>query len=99
MGGGGESRVLAGGSVFERAGVSFSHVRGDKLPPPRRTCARKSPARLSRRWACRWCFIRAIPYAPTTHCNVRFLIATPEGRPRRMVVRRRIRSHALLSVR
>src|ERR1700742_3760718 len=32
-GGGGESRVLSGGSVFERAGVSVSHVFGDKMPP------------------------------------------------------------------
>ena len=31
-GGGGESRVLSGGSVFERAGVSFSHVFGDRMP-------------------------------------------------------------------
>ena len=32
-GGGGESRILSDGTVFERAGVSFSHVLGDKLPP------------------------------------------------------------------
>ena len=31
-GGGGESRILADGSVFERAGVSFSHVFGERLP-------------------------------------------------------------------
>ena len=32
-GGGGESRVLSEGGVFEQAGVSFSHVFGDNLPP------------------------------------------------------------------
>ena len=32
-GGGGESRVLANGAVFEQAGVNFSHVFGDKMPP------------------------------------------------------------------
>ncbi|MFU8765300.1 MAG: coproporphyrinogen III oxidase, partial [Haliea sp.] len=32
-GGGGRSRVLAGGAVFEKAGVNFSHVMGDSLPP------------------------------------------------------------------
>ena len=32
-GGGGESRIMSEGSVFERAGVSFSHVFGDKIPP------------------------------------------------------------------
>ena len=36
---------------------------------------------------------------PTTHCNVRFLVATPEKRARRLVVRRRLRSHAVLSLR
>ena len=32
-GGGGESRVLRDGAVFEQAGVNFSHVMGAKLPP------------------------------------------------------------------
>ena len=31
-GGGGDSRVLRNGSVFEQAGVNFSHVTGAKLP-------------------------------------------------------------------
>src|SRR5947209_3612181 len=31
-GGGGRSRVMAGGGVFEQAGVSFSHVHGPALP-------------------------------------------------------------------
>ena len=32
-GGGGRSRVIEDGSVFEKAGVNFSHVHGDELPP------------------------------------------------------------------
>ena len=32
-GGGGRSRVLAEGAVFEKAGVNFSHVMGEGLPP------------------------------------------------------------------
>ena len=32
-GGGGLSRLLEGGKLFERAGVLFSHVKGTKLPP------------------------------------------------------------------
>ena len=31
--GGGRSRVLAEGAYIEKAGVNFSHVKGDKLPP------------------------------------------------------------------
>src|SRR5690606_18574600 len=32
-GGGGLSRYLEGGALFERAGVLFSHVQGKTLPP------------------------------------------------------------------
>ena len=32
-GGGGRSRVIEDGGVFEKAGVNFSHVHGDRLPP------------------------------------------------------------------
>ena len=31
-GGGGRSRVLRDGGVFEQAGVNFSHVHGDSMP-------------------------------------------------------------------
>ena len=33
LGGGGRTRVLNGGAVFEQAGVNFSHVTGASLPP------------------------------------------------------------------
>ncbi|MCH8477721.1 MAG: oxygen-dependent coproporphyrinogen oxidase [Wenzhouxiangella sp.] len=32
-GGGGRTRVMEGGAVFEKGGVNFSHVHGDTLPP------------------------------------------------------------------
>ena len=32
-GGGGRTRVLYEGAVFEQAGVNFSHVHGDTRPP------------------------------------------------------------------
>ena len=32
-GGGGRTRILVDGAVFEKAGVAFSHVRGASLPP------------------------------------------------------------------
>ena len=37
-GGGGQSRVLVNGGVFEQAGVGFSHVHGDELPPSATRC-------------------------------------------------------------
>jgi coproporphyrinogen III oxidase len=79
-GGGGESRVLSGGDVFERAGVSFSHVTGDKLPQsasnsrPEMTDAAFVAMGLS------LVFHPRNPFVPTTHCNVRFLRAAPTGR-------------------
>src|SRR5690606_33261378 len=33
LGGGGRTRILADGAVFEKAGVAFSHVTGKQLPP------------------------------------------------------------------
>ncbi|MFV2016150.1 MAG: coproporphyrinogen III oxidase, partial [Candidatus Heimdallarchaeota archaeon] len=32
QGGGGRSRVMENGAVFEKAGVNFSHVFGDNMP-------------------------------------------------------------------
>ena len=32
-GGGGETRVLRDGAVFEQAGINFSHEQGERLPP------------------------------------------------------------------
>src|SRR5260221_12459522 len=32
-GGGGESRIIEDGDVFERGGVNFSRVHGERLPP------------------------------------------------------------------
>ncbi len=40
-GGGGRSRVLKSGALFEQAGVNFSHVCGENLPPS--ASARRMP--------------------------------------------------------
>jgi len=78
-GGGGRSRVYAGGSVFEQAGVNYSHVFGDKLPP---SATANRPALAGRGFQAMGLslvFHPHNPYAPTTHCNVRFFIAEKEG--------------------
>ena len=46
-GGGGISRIIEGGNVFERAGVLFSHVLGKQLPP---TAAANRPEIAGRPW-------------------------------------------------
>jgi len=78
-GGGGESRVLSQGAVFEQAGVNFSHVIGKQLPPSA-TASRPELADAS--WVA--CGLSLVihprnPYVPTTHANVRFFIAEKPG--------------------
>jgi coproporphyrinogen III oxidase len=78
-GGGGESRVLRHGKVFEQAGVNFSDVQGKSLPP---SATAHRPELAGRAW-------RALgvslvlhpwnPYVPTVHMNVRFFSAPKDG--------------------
>jgi coproporphyrinogen III oxidase len=78
-GGGGRSRVIEGGTVFEKAGMNFSDVRGASLPGSA-TATRPQLAGIP---------FRAIgvslvchplnPYVPTTHMNVRFFYAEPKN--------------------
>ena len=78
-GGGGEARVLTGGAVFERAGVNFSRVFGDRLPP---AATKARPELVGRGFEATGVSVvvhPANPHVPTAHMNVRFLIAEAEG--------------------
>ncbi|NQS88110.1 coproporphyrinogen III oxidase, partial [Pantoea allii] len=78
-GGGGRSRVLRDGAVFEQAGVNFSHVHGDQMPA----------SATAHRPELAGCSFEAMgvslvihphnPYVPTSHANVRFFIAEKPG--------------------
>lgn len=75
-GGGGESRVLSGGAIFEQAGVNFSHVTGTKLPP---SATAQRPELADAAWMAAGVslvFHPLNPHVPTTHANVRFFSAT-----------------------
>ena len=80
-GGGGESRVLSDGSVFERAGVSVSHVFGDKMPQSASTLRPEIAGAPFEAMGLSLVFHPRNPYAPTTHCNVRFLLVSPANAP------------------
>ncbi|MEA3150590.1 MAG: coproporphyrinogen oxidase [Gammaproteobacteria bacterium] len=80
-GGGGESRILSEGSVFERAGVSVSHVFGAKLPSSASNLRPEIAGAPFEAMGLSLVFHPRNPHAPTTHCNVRFLAATPPGAP------------------
>ena len=78
-GGGGRSRVLSGGAVFEQAGVGFSHVFGPGLPPSATVNRPDLAGRSFQALGVSLVFHPKNPYAPTTHMNVRFFIAEKEG--------------------
>jgi len=78
-GGGGRSRILADGNVFEKAGVGFSHVHGTALPP---SATAHRPELVGKPWQALGVSLvihPRNPYAPTSHANVRFFVADPEG--------------------
>ncbi len=76
-GGGGRTRLIADGAVFEKGGVAFSHVRGDKLPP---SATAHRPELAGRSWEALGVSLVVHPrnpHVPTSHMNVRFFCATP----------------------
>lgn len=78
-GGGGRSRVMNHGGVFEQAGINFSHVYGDSLPASA-TAHRPELAGRSFQALGDSLVIHPLnPYVPTTHMNVRFFIAEKKG--------------------
>jgi coproporphyrinogen III oxidase len=80
-GGGGESRILSDGAVFERAGVSFSHVLGDKMPPSASSLRPEIAGAPFEAMGLSLVFHPRNPHVPTTHCNVRFFVARPADEP------------------
>lgn len=71
-GGGGRSRVMSRGHVFEQAGVGYSHVFGDSMPP---SATRTRPELAGRRFQALGVSLvlhPLNPYVPTTHANFRF---------------------------
>ncbi len=74
-GGGGESRVLSGGGIFEQAGVGFSHVFGNEMPP---SATKHRPELAGKQFQAVGVSLvlhPVNPYVPTTHANFRFFSA------------------------
>ena len=78
-GGGGRTRVLEEGGVFERAGVNFSDVRGAALPPAASARRPELAGRAFRAMGVSVVVHPRNPYVPTSHANVRFFLAEAEG--------------------
>lgn len=83
QGGGGRTRILAEGVVLEKAGVAFSHVTGDRLPP---SATAHRPELAGRPWSAVGVSLvihPRSPRVPTSHANVRFFCTAPgdDGSP------------------
>jgi len=78
-GGGGRTRVMENGALFEQAGVNFSLVHGDNLPPSATATRPELAGRSWRAMGVSLVLHPHNPYVPTTHANVRFFIAEKDG--------------------
>jgi coproporphyrinogen III oxidase len=74
-GGGGRSRVMEEGGVFEKAGINFSHVFGSELPPSASASRPELAGRHFQAMGVSLVIHPRNPYVPTSHANVRFFIA------------------------
>jgi coproporphyrinogen III oxidase len=73
--GNGLTKILENGSVFERAGCGFSHVRGLKLPPSATQHRPELSGAPFEALGVSLVFHPRNPYVPTVHMNVRMLAA------------------------
>jgi coproporphyrinogen III oxidase len=74
-GGGGVTRVIEEGNLFERGGVNLSRVQGMKLPP---SATASRPQLAGRPWEAMGVSLvlhPRNPYCPTVHMNVRYFSA------------------------
>jgi coproporphyrinogen III oxidase len=80
-GGGGNTRVLEDGAALERAGVALSVIQGKRLPP---AASARNPELAGRGFRAMGVSVVVHPrnpYAPTSHMNVRFLVAESADSP------------------
>jgi len=78
-GGGGRSRVISNGAVFEKGGVNFSHVRGANLPASASAQRPELAGRSYQAMGVSLVMHPHNPYVPTSHANVRLFVAEKPG--------------------
>lgn len=77
-GGGGDSRLIRNGYIYEQAGVNFSHVQGERLPASA-AAHRNIPADSAfNALGVSMVFHPQNPYVPTMHANVRAFFMEPK---------------------
>src|SRR5581483_11262942 len=75
-GGGGVSRIVEEGGLFERGGVNLSRVQGASLPPSASASRPHLAGRAYDAMGVSLVLHPRNPYCPTVHLNVRFFVAT-----------------------
>jgi len=80
LSGGGRTRVLREGAVFEQAGIGFSDVSGTSLPPSASTQRPELAGTAWRAVGVSLVFHPRNPHVPTTHANVRYFSAERDGK-------------------
>ncbi len=80
-GGGGRSRIMEGGAVFEKAGINFSDVQGQRLPASASAARPELAGRGFRAMGLSLVMHPWNPYVPASHMNVRFFTAAKPDKP------------------
>jgi coproporphyrinogen III oxidase len=80
-GGGGRTRVLTGGAVFEQAGVNLSRVAGGELPPSATASRPELAGQPFTALGVSLVVHPRNPYVPTSHANVRLFVAGDPDSP------------------
>jgi coproporphyrinogen III oxidase len=78
-GGGGLTRIIEEGRLFERGGVGFSRVQGANLPPSASANRPELAGRTFDAMGVSLVLHPRNPYCPTVHMNVRCFVALKEG--------------------
>ena len=78
-GGGGQTRIIEDGNLFERGGVNYSRVQGERLPAAASAARPDLAGRGFEAMGVSLVLHPRNPYVPTVHMNVRFLAATKPG--------------------
>ena len=76
----GVTRVISDGSLFEKGGVNFSIISGEKMPKSATELRPELEGRKYTALGISLVFHPQNPFVPTTHANVRFFIAEEKGK-------------------
>ena len=78
--GNGVTCIISNGNIFEKGGVNFSIIRGDKMPKSATALRPELEGRQYTALGVSLVLHPDNPFIPTTHANVRFFVAEEQGK-------------------